>query len=361
MLLSDVDLSLIVDNKIVGSDKHTGALTPPSTGYIKGSIHYDGEDLDVMKSILTGDYIISMKYTFPLSSFSGLYVKINQNGLTNVKTSAFKKFATSIKKEAGGILFWKYSSEVASTSASEKFSSDQNTSLDTTTNIVMVDPDPELQAELEKVLGFSQTTQAALVAKHTAAANQTSSDDLADLHPKYASAVAAKDIDAQIDVLKAVAALSAGDIMGFLANGLAFNKSSTSSNFNYYSSSNVTVDTAYEQEFNKTLIKNSRIVGELRSGPFTQEAKAQNDAYIARLGMGLQNAADPAFAHSLYFFEAIKTNKLDLFWRLIISNKSVINYQTLNVHEEMMTPHAYAGFKNRDKMVAILEHLGADE
>ncbi len=225
----------------------------------------------------------------------------------------------------------------------------------------MVDPDPELQAELEKVLGFSQTTQAALVAKHTAAANQTSSDDLADLHSKYASAVAAKDIDAQIDVLKAVALLSAGDIMGFLANGLAFNKSSTSSNFNYYSSSNVTVDTAYEQNFNKTLIKNSRIVGELRNGPFTQEAKAQNDAYIARLGMGLQYAADPALAHSLYFFKAIETNKLDLFWRLIISDESVINYQAPNVYNKMMTPHAYAGFKNRDKMVAILEHLGADE
>lgn len=363
MRLEDVMVALEVNGEEVGVHK-MGALTPTGFGLSKGQVYYKGGDPEIIEAIVAGDFTLRMSYTYPLSTFSGLYLSVDQKMFTSTRAKAFKEFVSKVKKEAGGILFWKYSSEVASISARESFESETSSSFASSTNIVMVDPTPETQKRLETLLGFVQSSQQSVVASHEAAADKAQNSgkpSLATLHSQYASAVNAKDVDAQINVLAAVASLSQGDILGFLANGMAFQKSSGSSSFNYYGTTTVSVDSSFQNDYNETIIKNARVAGAISDGPWVKTMKEYNENTLAKDYPGTVGMSEDSLKmfKAVLFQDAVKKNNHDLFWRLLVHNPELLDAPVQMPDGKWDCVLNYAQSRNRLAMVDILQAKGA--
>jgi len=236
-------------------------ITRPFGGN-RGTYQIKGTDYETIEALFDSGVILQSRYNIPTSSFSSIDLKIDYKSISNIKINAFKKVLRSSTIEEGGILFWKYRNEIIneSTKAESKFKSSSNTSQ--SWDITLVDPTPAMEKRVDEFLSFQQAELKVVSQNHSNAAGSATEEgakQIASLHSRYAEALRVKDIETQIDVLKAVASLSSGDILGFLANGVAFSSNSISGNQEAYISTSTSISSKVSASMKEFLLRSSHV------------------------------------------------------------------------------------------------------
>lgn len=184
--------------------------------------------------ILQGQFQLEVSYSVQLAKFQQLHVSIERKSFNTACVSAFKKLVTKASSSGGSFLFIDWSDTSYEEYMRASLNASGESSMESQETYFARDvTDPMLRQKLDSVMfdSLSETQFRANHEKAAAKASQLGLVALAALHTDYAKAVASKRTKDQVDTLKALAALSEGDVAGFLANGVAFGKSDGSTDY----------------------------------------------------------------------------------------------------------------------------------
>ncbi|MDF2193440.1 ankyrin repeat domain-containing protein [Paraflavitalea sp. CAU 1676] len=232
--------------------------------------------------IRLGKFDVKIEYDFPYQNFSSISINIKEELLTKIKIDVFREIIQSTSSSSGGFFIWKWQQQTHRVVEKNRVNFDASNSNKSDISIVYRDATPAMLDRISTVLGFYATTKQDLVKAHNEAyAKAMNSKNLAlgDMHKKYIEAVQADDIGKSIDVLKAAAALSDGNLFTFLASGVAFSDASSSSYSSFHGIKRVNITTTSQLAYNEIMINtvNARLsTAGMRPPSMTQ---AINDAY----------------------------------------------------------------------------------
>lgn len=237
---------------------------------------------DKLNLIRLGKFDVKIEYDFPYQNFSSLAINIKEELLTKIKIDVFRELIQSSSSSSGGFFIWKWKQQTHRVVEKNRVNFDASNSNRTDISIVYRDATPEMLERINTVLGFYSTTKADLVKAHNEAYTKAMTSNnlaLGDLHKRYIDAVQADDIGKSIDVLRAAAALSDGNLFTFLASGVAFSENSSSSYSSFHGIKRVNISTTSQIAYNEIMI--NTVNARLHSSGFkpANMAQAINDAY----------------------------------------------------------------------------------
>lgn len=361
MPISEVSVALEVNGEDVASSEIKGYVTSPS-GIVKGQVHYDGRETEVIEAVIAGDYVLKASFSFPLSTFSGLYLDVTERNLSEYKAEAFKRTVANSKRKSGGFLFWKYSNEVVTESVSKRLVESRESSFSRQMNLVLVDPTPAMEEELSRLLGFEEIEKENLLSAHeTAAAKaEARSGKIGRLHRAYSAAVKSGNVSDQLKTLSEVALFPNSQILGFMSAGLAFDGGTSSRSQVYLSSVAVSGISDYHNRLNQTIIRNANVRGTVRAGPFAKEAQQMNYALLRAAFPGIYATPYGAKRDGLSTIalnDTIVKNDMNLFWRMLVCYPQSITW-LWDGSEESHPTMELAVESKRKHMAQILKDKG---
>lgn len=246
----NIKVSLYIENKLFDSKVYSGILD----GNFRDKFLVSFSNLNALR---LGNFELKIEYDFPYQKFSSLSINIKEELLTKVKIDVFKELIQQSSSSSGGFFIWKWKQQTHRVIEKNRVNFEASNSDASDISIVYRDATPEMMERISTILGFYATTKAQLIEAHKAAYNAAMNNgntNLGNLHKNYAEAVQADDISKSIDVLKAAAALSEGNLFMFLASGVAFSDAYSSSYSSFHGIKKVDIKTTATAAYNEVMI-----------------------------------------------------------------------------------------------------------
>lgn len=316
---------------------------------------------DKLNLIRLGKFDVKIEYDFPYQNFSSLSINIKEELLTKIKIDVFRELIQRSSSSSGGFFIWKWKQQTHRVVEKNRVNFDASNSNKTDISIVYRDPTPEMLERINTVLGFYSTTKADLVKAHSDAyVKAMTSNNLAlgDLHKRYIDAMQADDIGKSIDVLKAAAALSDGNLFTFLASGVAFSDNSSSSYSSFHGIKRVNISTTSKIAYNELMI--STVNARLTTSGFktANSGQAINDAYRQK-NMAIFNiqSYQPLYTSNWVpaYFQAVINNDLPTIKYLTSYFTPVAQVNALNGNNQNTALHIAAQNGSMDMVRQLVE------
>jgi len=242
----NIKVSLFLENQLYETKDYNGILD----GNFKDKFKITSNKLNALR---LGNFDLKIEYDFPYQKFSSLSINISEQLVTKVKIDVFKELIQQSSSSSGGFLFWKWKEKTHRVIERNRINFDASNNSTSDISIVYRDATPEMVERINTVLGFYTLTKKDLLEKHNAAYNAAMGTNLGDLHKKYHDAVEADDVSKSIDILKAAAALSEGDLFTFLASGVAFSDNSSYGYSSFHGIKRVNISSSSNSTYNEIM------------------------------------------------------------------------------------------------------------
>lgn len=218
-----VSVSIKIDDEIVSSGEYKGSLlTGPN---LLATLSIKNPDEYIFNRIHDGSFDLYVSYRFLDKKTSFIKAKFDTSRVINSFLSKSQSLYTE-SKESG----WSFLGISSRRSSLRQFFNEQ---IDQSYNdhsvensvIEMLDADDDMIKEFEERV-FPRKSLDEVIAAHTAAAADPNlSQELRDVHKKYADALVSKSLNLETDAAGAAASFAAGDYLGFFAKGVRFGSS----------------------------------------------------------------------------------------------------------------------------------------
>lgn len=240
--LSEVEISVIVDNNNIASKSFSGTLMN-SSGLLT-NIDIVNPSLYSQNRIAQGEYDVIVSYKFRDASVSSINAqfdvqKVINHFLEEIQTSTISSSSSGWQVLGFGSRKKKLKSSL-NYSLKEEYKGQNYES----TTIEMFDASDSMIEEFEKDF-FPEISLQKTIDNHKAAAITAASQGnnaLSELHAKYASSLENNDPNLEVDMEKAAASLSAGDYVGFVAHGVRWGSNTATGNSSFKRVVNTTAE-----------------------------------------------------------------------------------------------------------------------
>ena len=176
---------------------------------------------------MAGAYEVRATCEVRLAEFSGLNLEFSRTDISTAHVNAFKEVVSKVKKSGGKIWFVDWSKTVAKHSTTLRTKSETTNETQSSLHLVLTDDEkrPDMLERLNGYLGLIDLKEEDCIRRHEASMKLALKDRdkaLEAVHKAYIEAIKVKDPDREVNALKAAADLSKGNILKFLADGVAF-------------------------------------------------------------------------------------------------------------------------------------------
>lgn len=249
-----VEMTLKIGNETFIYSSASGSFVGQS--YL--TINIKSNDKVIIASLLENDFTVNIKYKIPISKFASGHANFKWNEFMSIFT---EKAYSSIKKtNSSGFSFLFLSNVRKSVSESvNEYAQQSSVSKVSLQSHIQVrdDSDGSILTRLISLV-FPEIAKDELINRHTQAATEASQSGdsaRATLHNNYIAALKADDMKGMTDVVAALGAMAKNDVLGFLANGVAFKSSSGRGTYQYRHLSNATHSGGTEQTFSNLILE----------------------------------------------------------------------------------------------------------
>lgn len=219
------------------------------------AVAFDDESYSYIKN---GNFKIEAKYSFPYQQFSSVTLNLSETSITNIQVETFKQVIQSSSSSGGSLFLFNWRNTYVRNIERERTSSNSSSSYSSNLSIVLRDPDETILKILDEFMGSAKLTKEKFLENHRLLSEKAFAQNnpkLGDISKRYIEAVQNNDEAAQIDVLKAAAALAKGDVLSFMAAGIRFSDNSVYGNSTYLGIFNATISSENRQNYSAILIK----------------------------------------------------------------------------------------------------------
>ncbi len=250
----NIKVALSIDRKEFASKIYSGIL---------GANYRDKFQIPekYINEIRKGNYDLQISYDFPYQTFSSLTINIDEKMLTNIKIETYRQLFQQSSSVTNGFFFIKWRENTQRTIESNRVSMNATNENTSRIEIVSRDAKPEMEERINTMLGFATITKNQLIAQHTASMNyalNSNNMQLGDLHRKYIDAVKSDDLPSAFDVAKSAAALASGDVLSFIASGIAFSEAHSNTFSNFIGVKNIAIQSNASSTYNELSIATSK-------------------------------------------------------------------------------------------------------
>jgi len=274
-------VKILYQGEEVGRKEYSGVLPSTTTGQIR----VETTSTKMKNDMLRGHFLMEAELELPKADFSSISISVSESLIAKYKVEALKSIVSRQRVSGGKFLFFDWRRKTSRTIVNQSINEQRSSSATRQTSVITVDADDDMLNRVEELLGFSTLTKEQFVQNHLSAASKAEAAasaaskaeaaahfELAALHSEYAGKVDDPTPKVQSDLLeKAISALGANtpNLAAFIANGIQFSESSSSSGSRYHGLGRATfaVDTNSGYTELKLTTKNVRFV--VSKGPFS--------------------------------------------------------------------------------------------
>lgn len=313
-------IKIIYQGEEVGIKTFSGVLPSNTVGQIKVVTTSQKMKSDMLR----GKFYMEAEFELPKADFSSISISVSESLIAKYKVEAFKSIVSSQRVSGGKFLFFDWRRRTSRTIVNQSINEQRSSSASRKTTVITVDADEEMLSRIDKLLGFSTLTKEQFINNHLAAASKAEAAgnyQLEALHKEYASKVDDPTPKVQSELLeKAIAALgsSTPSLATFIANGVQFSESSSSSGSRYHGlgKNTVIIDTGSEYTELKLTTKNVKFI--VSQGPFSPTEESIR-AFFGTTQPNLDASTDG-------LFRAIRQENIH-FTRYALFNNARVNAQ----------------------------------
>lgn len=216
--MNDLSINVLVDGEVVGTTKIKNTVV--SDGVLP-NVYINNITPYIINRLKDKEYELSISYSFKDSRLSSIHGKVNYQRLINKIISDSRKVTT--ETSSGGFQFLGFGKRKQSMreSVKEQFDEQFSDKSYANTTVTMDDADDELVNYFESIF-FPKISESEVISRHLEAAEkaaQAGKKDLEKAHRKYANYLSTQNPDLSVDTGAALASLSEGDYLGFIAQG----------------------------------------------------------------------------------------------------------------------------------------------
>lgn len=216
--MNDLSINILVDGEVVGSTKIKNTVV--SNGVLP-NIYINNMTPYIVNRLKEKDYQLSLTYNFKDSKLSSIHGSVSNERLISKIVSESRKTTTSTSSSGFQFLGFGSRKQSMRESVKEQFDEQFSNKSFANTTVTMEDPDDNLTTYFESIF-FPKITEHEVITNHLAAAEKAAAEgkkDLEKAHRKYADYLSKQNPDLTVDTGAAIASLSEGDYVGFIAQG----------------------------------------------------------------------------------------------------------------------------------------------
>lgn len=250
--LSELEIKVKVGNEIVYDESYYGTYITTSGELESISIN---KPINYIKNrIASGDFSVYVSYKFRDSKSSFIDVKFDAKAIVNQFMDEAQQ--SMVRQKSSGWSFLGFGSRRKSIRSSFNHTVKNNYSGSTysSTSIEMFDADERMIEQFENAF-FPTLSKSQAIENHLNAAKiaeQQGNTELQKIHENYVLSLQNNDPNLEVDIAKAVAALSKKDYVGFIANGVRWGDYKASGNSDFRRVINDNYEFTQHKDWNQT-------------------------------------------------------------------------------------------------------------